>query len=316
MKERFYKIINNFEDKRVLVVGDVMLDKYIYGDASRLSPEAPVPVVKAEREIYVPGGAGNTATNLASLGAYVDILGITGEDEDARRLESCFKEREIDSHFFSDKERPTTKKTRVIAGRQQVTRIDYENPEGIEKTAEGFVIGTARRCLEYVQAVVISDYNKGCITEKVAGSLIDMCNKQDKPIIIDPRPQHRDFYKGAYLVTPNANESYEMAPVEGLEERGLELVKLLDANILITLGEGGMELFEKVEPIQKFPAKAREVYDITGAGDTVVATVALSLASGASLEEAVEIANHAAGIVVGKRETASVTREELLANFE
>jgi len=312
MNENLTSLIENFKHKVILVIGDVGLDKYIHGSVERVSPEAPVPVLNVRSEKIMPGLAGNTAANIASFGALVYLIGVAGTDSASETLRRELEALGIKSHLIQDTSRKTIHKTRIVGGKQQIARVDYESVEEIGREIEQKILNEARFLIRGVDAVVISDYGKGVITKDLASSVIALCKENGKKLIIDPKPQHREFYKGAFLITPNDKESFEMLQVKDVSERGLKLSEELEANILITLGDRGMALFEQGKERVDLPTQAKEVFDVSGAGDTVVATIALALGSGASLHEACILANHAAGIVVGKIGTAQVTERELI----
>ena len=316
MKEKFLNMIEDFKDKAVLVVGDIILDKFIYGDVERISPEAPIPVVHVNREEYMPGGAGNTAANIAALGGIVHLVSLVGEDLNAEILKKELEKRKIRYNLVEEPNKETITKIRIVGQKQQVVRVDYETVGYVDKEIEDKILDIIKALFRGVDTVVISDYGKGVITKALAREIIGMCNAAGKKVIVDPKPQHKEFYKDAFLITPNNKESLEMLREEDVEKRGKELSKELNANVLITLGEKGMALFEKGKDVVLLPTEAKEVYDVSGAGDTVVAGIALALAANASLEEAALLANHAAGIVVGKLGTATVSSEELADKFK
>lgn len=308
-------IIEEFSGKKILVVGDVMLDKYVFGKVLRISPEAPIPVVKVTEERYVPGGAANTANNLAALGGKVTVVGIVGKDNDRAVLVRELQKRQIGFEFFEDG-RPTIKKTRVIGQNQQLVRIDYEDWKTVDEKTESEIIAYLKRAIPEFDAVIISDYAKGVITDAIARTVIDTA----KISVADPKPPRKSIYEGATLVTPNNKEAASMAGYDAARDSdvpqiGKKLVTQLGSNILITRGEKGMSVFEKDGEVYDIPTKSKEVYDVSGAGDTVAAAVTLALAAGASLRDACGIANHAAGIVVGKVGTASVSQQELKDNL-
>ena len=321
-KEKLLRIIEQFGNKKILVIGDVMLDKYIWGEVSRVSPEAPVQVVKVEKESYAPGGAANVASNVASLNGTTYMIGLVGEDQANKVLISELKSRQINTDgMVEDKNRPTIQKVRVIGKGQQLLRFDYENSgyldEGMEKKILDFVL----KRIQNIDAIIISDYAKGIITKNLAESLIRLANEKKKIIVVDPKPKHKDFYKNATLITPNNNEACEMLNVEEKNDNdlirvGKTLLENLNAALILTRGEKGMAIFEKNSEITNIPTKAKEVYDIVGAGDTVVATLALALASNATLKEAATIANYAAGITVGKVGTSTVIIDEIRKAIE
>ena len=321
-KEKLLRIIEQFGNKKILVIGDVMLDKYIWGEVSRVSPEAPVQVVKVEKESYAPGGAANVASNVASLNGATYMIGLVGEDQANKVLISELKSRQINTDgMVEDKNRPTIQKVRVIGKGQQLLRFDYENSgyldEGMEKKIFDFVL----KRIQNIDAIIISDYAKGIITKNLAESLIRLANEKKKIIVVDPKPKHKNFYKNATLITPNNDEACEMLNVEEKNDNdiikvGKTLLENLNAALILTRGEKGMAIFEKNKEITNIPTKAKEVYDIVGAGDTVVATLALALASNATLKEAATIANYAAGITVGKVGTSTVIIDEIRKAIE
>jgi len=322
MKQKLLKILENFKNKKILVIGDIMLDKYIWGEVSRISPEAPVQVVNVLKETFEAGGAANVANNIASLDGNSFMVGITGNDYSRKILIDELNSKSINTEgIFIDKDKPTTQKVRILGKGQQLLRVDYENKEHIHHDIENLIIKFVESRIKESDVVVISDYAKGVITPEVSRKIISLAKLHKKQIIVDPKPKHKDFYKEVDLITPNNNEASEMSGIEdgsdeSVLEIGSQLLKSLDSNILLTRGEKGMSLFEKGGSITNIPAKAKEVYSLIGAGDTVVATAALAMASGADLKEAAFLANIAAGIKVGKIGTASVTTEEIKAELE
>lgn len=308
------QILDNFKNNNILVIGDIMLDKYIYGEVDRISPEAPVQVVNVKKEKYILGGAANVANNTASLGARTNICGVTGEDEAGSVLLSCLQEKHINGDMvFGDKAKKTIQKIRVVSQSQQLIRIDYENTVDISKDTEEKIIQQLKKKIHNYDVIVLSDYAKGTITKEIAEFVIKYSNKK---VIIDPKPKHKEFYKGAYLITPNLKEAVEMTGIYAENEDtisviGHTLMEEMNSHILITCGAQGMYLFKKDGDFFKLPTKAREVYDVTGAGDTVIATIATAIASGGTMREASYIANYAAGIVVGKAGTATTAVEEI-----
>jgi D-beta-D-heptose 7-phosphate kinase/D-beta-D-heptose 1-phosphate adenosyltransferase len=309
------KLLDNFKDKNILVIGDIMLDKYIYGEVERISPEAPVQVVSVKSEKYILGGAANVANNTASLGAKTNICGVTGEDEAGNILLSCLHEKNINGDMvFSDKDKKTIQKIRVVSQSQQLIRIDYENSNYIAEYTREKIIEHLKKKIHNYDVIIISDYAKGTITKEIADFVITGSNKK---VIIDPKPKHKEFYKGAYLITPNLKEAVEMTGIYYVKDEhtismiGHKLMEEMNSHILITCGDQGMYLFKKDGEFYKLPTKAREVYDVTGAGDTVIATIATVIASGGTMKEASYIANYAAGIVVGKAGTATTNVEEI-----
>ncbi len=315
------EILGKFKDKKIMVIGDMMLDRYLIGDVNRISPEAPVPVVNITKEMHIPGGAANVASNIAALGGKAYTAGVVGDDDARKILENKLKKKNIITDgLFIDKEGPTIQKVRVIGQQQQLVRIDYEKTKSRNKKIENKIIDYTKKIIEKIDVIVISDYAKGLITKNVALEIISLCNEHGKPVIVDPKPKNIEFYKGATLVTPNLKEASEITGVESRLENvvliGEKLKEMLNSNILITKGEYGSSLIELEGDIAHIPTKAKEVYDVSGAGDTVAAALALSLAAGADLNYAAVLANHAAGIVVGKTGTATANIKEITALFE
>ncbi len=299
--ERLLEILKGFSKRKITVIGDVMLDKTIIGEVSRISPEAPIQIVNVKEELYEPGGAANTAANLASLGGNVSLFGFAGRDNNANVLSEILGKRGIE--YFLDKNALTTLKIRVRSRNQQLLRIDYE--ENSLKIFSPDTLETMKREIGNSDLILISDYAKGTIT----GDLMDFLNSLGKKIVVDPKPQNISFYKNSFLITPNEKEALEMSNQREIHSAGRDLQKMLNCNVLITRGEKGMALFSDNEV--EIPTSSREVYDVAGAGDTANAAICLSLASGASLEEAVILANHAAGISVSKVGTYQVKLWEL-----
>jgi len=322
MDTELINIIEKFKNKKILVIGDIMLDKYIWGEVSRISPEAPVQVVNVYKESYTPGGAANVANNIATLNSNVFMVGIVGNDTTKDKLIIELKKRNIDtSGLITDENKRTIRKVRVFGRSQQLLRFDYEKKGYINTETENNIFDFVSKKIDEIDAVVVSDYAKGVITKNLMEQLIELCNKKNKIIVVDPKPKHKAFYKNSTLVSPNHTEAHKMINYsEGaeadIEKTGKLLLEELHSNVLITMGEKGMTLFEKNGKITHIPTFAKEVYDIVGAGDTSVATLTLALASGASFEQAAIIANHAAGITVGKIGTSTVSIEELKKSIE
>ena len=316
-KEKLIKIINNLSEKKIGVVGDLMLDEFIWGDAERISPEAPIPVVLVDRETFMPGGAANTANNITSLGGRTFVVGSIGNDKVGDLLCRALKRNNINTEgvvIVSNK--PTTQKTRIIARSQQIVRLDREKTDYIKRGTEEKTVKFIESHIENWGALIISDYGKGFITPNLARRIIVLAGKYKKPVIVDTKKSaHARFFKNATLITPNLNEAKNITGLEDLKIMGKTIQKRLNCSVLITQGAEGMTLFEG-NGVKHFSSKAREVFDIAGAGDTVAATLALSLAAGASLKEAAVISNHAAGIVVGKLGIATVTQKELKNSLE
>jgi D-glycero-beta-D-manno-heptose-7-phosphate kinase len=319
-KKRAEQILTTASERRIVVLGDVMLDEFIWGDVSRISPEAPVPVVDVKRESTHLGGAANVLANLLSLGADGCVVGIIGKDYAADRIRLSLKEKSAgqrDEFLIAADDRPTTIKTRIIAHHQMVVRADRENRTPVNGEVEQRIISSALAALENAHALVVSDYDKGVITRRVLESVLPEAY-QRMPVLIDPKLRNFDWYQPATLVTPNHHEAFRIAGVDEQSESPLQTAatrirELLSCDaVLITRGDRGMVLFERDNPPVKVKTAAREVFDVTGAGDTVIATLALALAAGASMTEAALLANQAAGIVVGKLGTATATADEVL----
>jgi len=320
-KARVERLTSGFDGKRVLVLGDLMLDQFIWGRVKRISPEAPVPVVEVERQSTAIGGAGNVVSNLVALGATAIPFGVVGADEDAERLHAAFRGIGVDtSGIVADSARPTTTKTRIIAHNQQVVRADRESRVPIAAEIEDGIIERMRDHLADADAVVVSDYSKGLLTEGLLSRALPLGRERGISICLDPKARSFASYQPVTVITPNNQEAAAASGVEitdeaSLIEAGRGLLSSLDCRaVLITRGEEGMTLFTSDE-VTHIPTVAREVYDVTGAGDTVIAALALALAAGASYVDAALIANHAAGVVVAKIGTATVSRAELLQTF-
>lgn len=315
--------IDRFENSRLLVVGDIMADEFVWGHVNRISPEAPVPVVEVVDETILPGGAANVANNIISLEGKVELVGIIGQDRVGEDLMADLKQRKIGiDGVLAVQERPTILKTRIIAHSQQVVRVDRENRKEIDPALTEAILNHCRGLIPNIDAVIISDYGKGVIIPPLIERLVSMSGKFNRPVVVDPKVGHLESYKHITVLTPNHHEAGALAgkPIvdeESLIEVGRLLLNILECQaVLITRGEKGMSLFTRPGEVIHIPTVAREVYDVTGAGDTVVAVFTLALASGAGLLEAATLANYAAGIVVGKVGTATVTVGELRLKAE
>ncbi len=316
--ENWQSILNKFSEVRVLVVGDVMLDRYLWGTVSRISPEAPVPVVKLERVTQTAGGAANVAANIASLGARAYLVGAIGTDESGLALPLILAGNNVASDYlvkFAD--RPTTCKTRVIAHSQQLLRVDDENSTQLNDQQAEIVCQKIKELLPQIDVVLLSDYAKGCLCERVLAETIEAAKNYGKPVLIDPKGKNYQPYRGATLLTPNKDEAAAASGIEITDDHSCKMAgeKILGEvgleSLLITLGEDGMRLFEKNRDSQHFPTTARKVYDVTGAGDTVIAALATALGAGAELASAAQIANTAAGLAVEQIGTAAVNLIDL-----
>jgi rfaE bifunctional protein kinase chain/domain len=329
LRTRAEEILAVAHKTRVLVVGDVMLDQFIWGGVSRISPEAPVPVVDFSRESFMPGGAANVARNLVSLETPTELFGVIGQDDAARKLQKLLGEQNIGcTGLVRNGKRHTSIKTRIVAHQQQVVRIDRETrgalaPQTTAKLLAGFKAGLAG-----ADAVIVGDYGKGVVTQPLLNELKSLCRERGIWLSLDPKPVHHLNLNGLSLITPNRKEAFELAdlPDETKNEnpfadKNLMLVaerllaELRPAVLLITLGELGMLLCQRGQKPFHIPTVAQEVFDVSGAGDTVIATFTLAVAAGASPFEAAILSNHAAGIVVGKVGTATTSPDELLKSF-
>ncbi len=313
-------IVKNFDKSKVLVVGDLILDRYIWGKVSRISPEAPVPVVEVIADDFKLGGAANVANNIIALGGRVTVAGVAGRDRAGQVLRQLLEDKGVVCEIFEDS-RPTTVKTRVIAHNQQVVRFDKEEKKGISGSLLKRLNSFLGHAVHEHEAVIVSDYKKGVVYRSLIREMLKHAKQKRKLLAVDPKVGHFHFYKGAGLITPNVMEASQGSGVEIKDERtlikaGRTLLRQLACGaVLITRGEEGMSLFEK-ERITHIPTVARHVFDVTGAGDTVIAAFALAYAAGATLQEAAIVANHAAGIVVGEVGTAVVAPEKLIRSLK
>ncbi|HET6973404.1 MAG TPA: D-glycero-beta-D-manno-heptose-7-phosphate kinase [Pyrinomonadaceae bacterium] len=319
-KTRASEIVRSFHDRNVLVLGDLMLDEFVWGDVTRISPEAPVPVVDVRRESMHLGGAANVLANLVALGARGSVAGVLGNDSAGERLRANLHEMQADQCLIFDMTRPTTTKTRIIAHSQLVVRADRESRVPVPPKIEEMIISCLKEALKKADAFVVSDYDKGVVTPAILREILPLAYEQ-VPVLVDPKLRNFNSYRPATLVTPNHFEALRMSATEDTSDDGsLHAAKVIreklgcDA-VLITRGDRGMMLLEADDRPVFVETAAREVYDVTGAGDTVIATLAAALASGATMLEAATLANHAAGIVVGKVGTATASAEELIGSF-
>jgi len=327
------EIVRKFNKARVLVIGDLILDEFIWGSVDRISPEAPVPVVWANRRSFMPGGAANVANNICSLDAEACLVGVVGKDKNTDILFSEIRKRKISTRgIFVEPKRHTTVKSRIIAGHQQVVRVDWEHRDSLPLELNQKIIKFIEKNIKDFDAVIIEDYGKGVINAHLLEDVVSLARKYKKIVTVDPKEENFLYYRGVTSITPNRKElenavrnlkikdktnkfkvhndrlftdtEIDLAAKQILKYLGLE-------SILVTLGEQGMRLFEKNGIVTSIPTVAQEVFDVSGAGDTVIATFTLALASGALKAEAAHIANFAAGIVVGKLGTATTNRKEL-----
>lgn len=300
----------------ILVIGDLMIDHYLWGGCERISPEAPVQVVDIARETTVLGGAGNVINNLVALGARVSVSGVIGDDENGEELCSMLSLIGVSSQgLVRQSERKTSKKSRIIASNQQILRYDKESKEAIDKASERSIISYVIDVIDSCDIIILSDYGKGVITDAVAGGVIAAAKAASKKVLVDPKGKDYRKYRGAYLLTPNKKEASEATGIVINDEKSLQkaLLSLKETCSLecsmITLSEDGIAIYDK--SMRRFPTVAKEVYDVTGAGDTVIASLSFALSMGLSIDEAAPFANHAAAVVVGKIGSATVTLGEI-----
>ena len=310
--------IQRFPQASILVIGDLILDHYIWGRVSRISPEAPVPVVHVESESMRLGGAANVFNNVLALGGKADLCGMIGSDEAGRQLlKELGAKRAGHGGVVTDADRPTIKKSRVIAHNQQVVRYDVERKGELKPQLQKKILRYVESRLRDLTCLVVSDYAKGVVTAGIMADLVRLAALRQLPVIVDPKVEHFGFYKGVTVITPNHLEATQAAGLHGdgdqtIQEAGETIRQRLGCqSVLVTRGEKGMSLFEGSNEAWHIPTQARQVYDVTGAGDTVVSTLALALSVGASMREAATLANYAAGIVVGMVGTATVTTKQL-----
>ena len=326
---RVSKLLAATRRARVLVVGDVMLAQFFGGSVSRISPEAPVPVVDFQSESFMPGGAANAARNLAALGVTAELFAVVGRDESAARLRQLLRDQKIGCNgLLPHPSRATSIKTRIVAHQQQVVRVDRESRSELDARTTERLLGALQSRLRGASAVIVGDYGKGVVTQPLLDGIKKLCRERGIWLSLDPKPVHHLNLSGLSLITPNRKEAFELA---GLPDDTRAANPFSDPNLmraadqllndpgpallLITLGEQGLLLCRRGEKPHHIPTVAQEVFDVSGAGDTVIASFTMAIAAGASPLEAAILSNHAAGVVVGKVGTAVVTPEELLASF-
>ena len=326
---RVEEILSRAASKRVLVIGDLMLDEFVWGKVARISPEAPVPVVEVTGESFYPGGAANVARNLRDFVQCASVVGLIGADRGGRQLRELLEEGGIDTkHIVEDATFPTIVKTRIIARQQQVVRVDREQIRAPAAAQVQQVIGAVRELISDFDAVIFEDYGKGFLDTQLVHAISEVAAEAGKIVTADPNPRHPIDWRNVTAVKPNRSEAFLAAGVaaedaaddpqkdDALLRVGSALTKKWDSKyLLITLGEQGMMLFDGGGEAHHIPTKARQVFDVSGAGDTAIALFTLALCCDASAREAAEIANHASAVVVGKLGTATVTREELMTSF-
>lgn len=313
--KRLTEIIDDFKGKKVGIIGDLMLDQFTYGKIERMSPEAPVSIILTKKEVFMPGGAGNTAANIVALGGEVFVIGVVGKDCAGKKLLEELKKRGIKTKgIIRYSKKPTIQKTRLLDGNKQVLRVDKEDAAPIDGATEKKILKFASLSIKKWDAIVISDYAKGTITKNLAKKIIATAKKCKKPVIADVKPKNISFFKNIDLLKINSKESAEITKIDDVNESGKVIQGKLGCNVIITQGDKGMSLFEN-NKIAHFSPVASQVIDVSGAGDTVVAALSMSLVSGADLKQAANISNHAAGIAIGKSGTAVAYLEELKKIF-
>jgi rfaE bifunctional protein kinase chain/domain len=323
LADKVRQIIQEGRQPNILVIGDLMIDHYVWGDATRLSPEAPVPVVNVKSESTTLGGAANVAQNLIALGAKVTLGGLIGDDVSGQQLTDILEQEGIDTcAIIKDNSRPTTVKTRVLAGSHQLVRVDREVTDAVSTALEDEMLDKLSGCIEQADIVLFSDYNKGLFSPTLTQRLVTAINQQDKRIIVDPKGFNYAKYKDTYIIKPNRKELAEAAKAEkirsidDLQQAANTILKQTGAAYLVvTLSEEGMAIVSELT-YKLLPVKATEVFDVTGAGDTVLAAMAYFMASGLNVEEACELANHAAAIVIRRVGSATTTLEEIMQDIE
>ncbi|MCP4703516.1 MAG: D-glycero-beta-D-manno-heptose-7-phosphate kinase [candidate division Zixibacteria bacterium] len=321
--DRIEKIITNIGKAKILILGDIMLDEYLYGDVGRISPEAPVPVVDIKEEQIKLGGAANVANNIATLGDEPILLGTVGEDDASVKLSQLLKHCHITRDFLvNDPERRTTIKTRIIAQSQQIVRADREDTNEISEKIEKLIVTRFMSIVDKIDAIIISDYGKGIITASLLENIIPVCKENKVFVAVDPKESNFFNYKGVSVVTPNHHEAGFVAGRRIVNENDLKIVsrilldKLQAESLLITRGGEGMALFTADDKVDYFPTVARKVFDVTGAGDTVISAFVSAITAGATLKEAALISNCAAGAVVAEIGTAAITSKKLAQEFK
>lgn len=319
MQTKLLSMIPKIKKQSILVIGDTMVDKFIWGKVSRISPEAPVPVVEVSKDTETLGGAGNVASNITALGATAYLVTVIGDDINGATMKNMLDEKNINyDYVVVDKNRPTTIKTRIIASHQQVVRVDREVKGTFAPSTEDMIIKNIETVISKVDGIIISDYAKGIVVPRVLKKILSLAKKRNIPVTVDPKVENFKLYKNITCMTPNTKEATEgmnaknITTDKDIAALGSRILKFLHSeSVLITRGEKGMTLIEKNNKTTHIPTRAKEVYDVTGAGDTVIATMTLALSAKFDLVSSAEIANFAAGLVVAKVGTATITSEEL-----
>lgn len=320
-EERVLDLMREFSKSNILVIGDLILDKFVWGDVSRISPEAPVPVVHVTNESSMPGGAANVACSINALGGNTAILGVIGDDSDGMMLKKQLKYFADIKGLIIDDDRRTILKTRIVARHQQLVRVDREQIGEFSKKTVDKIMSYIKKNVDSFNAIIIEDYGKGVISPDLIKEVLSIARKKKIIVTVDPKEDHFSYYKGVTCLTPNQNEAEKAIGIKIVDEKSLFaagkkfLHKFECSAVLITRGEHGMCLFEKGKNPVQIPTRAQEVFDVSGAGDTVIAAFTLAMASGATMQEAAHISNYAAGVVVGKVGVCSCSQNELIKKF-
>ncbi len=321
-RARLRLLFSKFKQSKILVIGDLILDQFIWGDVSRISPEAPVPVVHVQRESVMPGGAANVACSIRDLNGNAAIAGTIGRDIWGRTLKNHLKRKSDISGVIVDSGRHTTLKTRIVARHQQVVRVDREHISPLSKKISDKIIAYVKKNLKGFDAIIIEDYGKGVVSPYLIKSVLGIAKERKLIVTVDPKEEHFSYYKGVTCITPNQIEAERAAQIKitdliSLDAAGKKLLRTLQLKaVLITRGEAGMALYVKGKKPVHIPTRAQEVFDVSGAGDTVIGAFTLALASGASFDEAAYISNYAAGVVVGKLGVGSCSQQELIKKID
>jgi len=321
-KRRLTKIKNNFKNFNIAIIGDMMLDGYLWGEVNRISPEAPVPIVEIDNEFFRFGGAANVALNIAKLGANAIPFGLLGNDESAVIFKTLISNQNMSSEFLlTDSTRPTTTKTRVISSDQQIVRIDKESKKQISNELETTLFNSLKSNINNIDAIVLEDYNKGVLSKSLITNIIKLANSQNKIITVDPKFENFFNYKNVTVFKPNLKETEDSFGIkihsnDDIENIGFKLLEIISSKyLLLTLGAKGMAIFEKSKPMLIIPTKARKVLDVSGAGDTVISTLTVALLAGSSISEATYLANFAGGLVCEEAGVVPIEADKLFTNL-
>ncbi len=316
--KRLLELKSNFKSFNVAIIGDMMLDGYLWGDVKRISPEAPVPIVEIDNEFFRFGGAANVALNITKLGGNAMPFGLLGKDDNASIFKDLLNKANMSGDFLiNDASRPTTTKTRVISADQQIVRIDKESKEKISEELEQTLFDSLKNNINSIDAIILEDYNKGVLSEDLIYKIIELANKKNKIITVDPKFENFFNFKNVTVFKPNLKETEDsfgikISSKDDIEKIGFELLKKIDSKyILLTLGADGMAIFENGKQMEIIPTKARKVLDVSGAGDTVISTLTISLLAGASISEATNLANYAGGLVCEEAGVVPIEKEKL-----